>query len=80
MKQYSNYVAGRFVDAAGHGGLEVFNPASERLISVVPESSATEVGAAIAAASKAQTAWARLFPSSHSMNSIRPSPMPTIPS
>lgn len=58
-KSYVNFVDGAFT-APSAGSIEVFNPADGSLLAVVPESDATEVDAAVAAARRAQPAWEKL--------------------
>ncbi len=60
MRVYHNYIDGRFTETAKRDAVEVFNPASEELISVVPESTADDVREAIEAAARAQVKWSRL--------------------
>ena len=45
-----NYVGGHFVDPADHNGMEIVNPANEKVIAVAPRSSAADVDAAVHAA------------------------------
>lgn len=60
MSDFDNYIGGRFVPSTGTERIEVRNPSTGALICTVPESSAEDVDAALAAARDAQTAWARL--------------------
>ena len=60
MKSYQNYIDGRFVPSAGSVTVEVLNPANQKCIALVPDSSAEDVDAAVAAASRAQRGWERL--------------------
>jgi len=53
-----NYIGGTFVDSNGDDHLEVTNPADGTVISRVPLSGAADVDRAVAAAKKAQPAWA----------------------
>jgi len=53
-----NYIGGTFVDTSDGDHLEVTNPADGTVISRVPLSGATDVDRAVAAAKKAQPAWA----------------------
>src|SRR3954470_19730030 len=53
-----NYIGGTFVDSNGSSHLEVTNPADGTVLSRVPLSGMTEVDHAVAAAKKAQPAWA----------------------
>jgi lactaldehyde dehydrogenase/glycolaldehyde dehydrogenase len=59
-KDYRNYVNGTFSKQASSALLEVLNPATNETIGHVPNSSPTEVDAAVAAASIAQAGWERL--------------------
>ena len=61
--RHSNFINGRFV--SGNGGssyIPIINPATEEVISEVPESSTSEVDDAISAAAKAQKSWGKLPP------------------
>ncbi len=53
---YQNYINGTFESAREH--LEVYNPATQALLSRVPESGAEDVERALAAARAAQKGWA----------------------
>lgn len=57
---YQNYIAGAFVETSGEPTLDVTNPATQELLARVPDSTATTVDAAVAAARRAQPAWERL--------------------
>ncbi|MGH8021579.1 MAG: aldehyde dehydrogenase [Opitutaceae bacterium] len=59
MKTYENFVNGRFV-SNGDQWIEVVNPATEDVISRVPETSVEHVREAIDAAHRAQKSWGRL--------------------
>ncbi len=59
MVTYQHFIDGRFVDDKGER-IDVFNPATGERIADVPEASSATVEAAIAAARKAQPAWAAL--------------------
>lgn len=52
------YIGGNWIDARGDEGLPVHNPATGEIIGRVPALGANETRTAIAAASKAQRAWA----------------------
>lgn len=58
-RAYRNYVDGAFVDA-GSELIDVINPATGAVIARVPETSATEVDRAVAAARAAQGSWEKL--------------------
>lgn len=59
-KQYKMYINGAFVDAAHGHTFEVYNPATEQVVSTVPRSSDIDAKIAIDAADNAQEAWERL--------------------
>lgn len=58
MDTLKNFINGRFVPAQTNLNLEVKNPATGETLAAIPDSEASEVDAAIAAAEKAQPAWA----------------------
>ncbi|HUD31466.1 MAG TPA: aldehyde dehydrogenase family protein, partial [Variovorax sp.] len=58
-KTYRNYIDGRWVEGSG-ATIDVLNPATDKLISRVPDGGAADVERAVAAARKAQPAWERL--------------------
>lgn len=58
VKQYSMLIDGEL--KSGSKYLPVLNPATEEIISQVPEADEAAVNAAVAAATAAQTGWARL--------------------
>lgn len=58
-KTYRNYIDGRWVEGSG-ATIDVLNPATDKLISRVPDGGAADVERAVAAAKKAQPAWERL--------------------
>ncbi|MGB6221382.1 aldehyde dehydrogenase [Haloferula sp.] len=60
MIDYSNFINGDFVDSQGGERITVTNPATGAEISKVPETPHEQIEAAIAAAEKAQPAWAAL--------------------
>ncbi|MDO4698639.1 MAG: aldehyde dehydrogenase [Pasteurellaceae bacterium] len=59
-KQYKMYINGAFVDAAHGHTFEVYNPATEQVVSTVPRASDIDAKIAIDAADNAQEAWERL--------------------
>lgn len=61
MKTYQNFIDGEFVPVAGDS-IEVINPATEEVVSTVPETPAAQVHEAIEAAEKAQRSWGKLPP------------------
>ena len=58
MITYENFIDGKFV--ASPDTMEVTNPSTEEVLALVPKSDAAVVDAAVAAARKAQPAWAAL--------------------
>jgi lactaldehyde dehydrogenase/glycolaldehyde dehydrogenase len=56
---HRNFINGRFVENAGGDLIPVLNPATEQVISQIPDTSAALVGEAVAAAKSAQKAWER---------------------
>jgi lactaldehyde dehydrogenase / glycolaldehyde dehydrogenase len=59
---HCNFVAGRFVEAAGAEPILVENPATGEMISAVPDSPASVVDEAVDAALRAQSAWGKRAP------------------
>jgi lactaldehyde dehydrogenase/glycolaldehyde dehydrogenase len=59
MQHYDNFIDGRFVPAGSAERIVVRNPANGQEICTVPDSSPGDVEAAVAAAERAQPAWAR---------------------
>jgi lactaldehyde dehydrogenase/glycolaldehyde dehydrogenase len=59
MTHYDNFIDGKFVSSTGPR-INVTNPSTGAGICTVPDSTAEEMNAAIAAAQKAQKAWARV--------------------
>jgi len=60
VMKYSNYLNGAFVDAPSDAMIEVLNPADHSLLALIPDSPASIVDDAVAAARKAQIGWAKL--------------------
>lgn len=60
VKSYQMYINGEFTDAAHGHTFEVYNPATEQVVSTVPRSSDIDAIRAIDAADNAQEAWERL--------------------
>jgi len=58
MQNYDNFIGGRFVRSSGSDRVEVLNPANRQTVCTVPESTPEDIDAALAAAEKAQSAWA----------------------
>jgi lactaldehyde dehydrogenase / glycolaldehyde dehydrogenase len=59
VKEYDNYINGRFTPSSGTDRIDVINPSTGALLCTVPESSLADVEAAFAAAEAAQLAWAQ---------------------
>jgi lactaldehyde dehydrogenase/glycolaldehyde dehydrogenase len=59
MQAYQNFVNGKFVASSGTERIEVHNPSTGEPICSVPESTATDVEAALDAAEAAQREWAK---------------------
>lgn len=59
MKHYENSINGKFTPSSSKELIEVTNPSTGQPICTVPESSASDVNAALAAATAAQRDWAR---------------------
>lgn len=57
MKDFQNFIDGRFVASSGESRIDVFNPATGALVCTVPDSTATDVERAVAAAQAAQKSW-----------------------
>jgi lactaldehyde dehydrogenase/glycolaldehyde dehydrogenase len=57
VKDYENFIDGRFVASTGTERITVTNPATGAEICTVPESTTADVEAALAAAKAAQPAW-----------------------
>ncbi|MDR1448974.1 MAG: aldehyde dehydrogenase family protein, partial [Propionibacteriaceae bacterium] len=53
----SNYIGGRFQEAAAERLIPLVNPATEEIVGEVPESSAEDVDAAVTAACQAFASW-----------------------
>lgn len=59
MRTYQLFINGKFVSSSPGRMIAVTNPATEQVISEVPAGTAADVDDAVAAAEKAQRAWAR---------------------
>jgi lactaldehyde dehydrogenase/glycolaldehyde dehydrogenase len=57
---HPNFINGRFVPSKAGKQIDVLNPATEELISRIPESSAEDVDQAVEAAEAAQKSWGKL--------------------
>ncbi|CEL82279.1 aldehyde dehydrogenase A [Klebsiella quasipneumoniae] len=55
--QHQMYIDGQFVSGHGDGWIDVLNPATEALLSRIPDGTAEEARLAIDAAERAQPAW-----------------------
>ncbi|HEX9034959.1 MAG TPA: aldehyde dehydrogenase family protein, partial [Streptosporangiaceae bacterium] len=53
----SNYINGGWVPSAGHGGIDVVNPANQAVIDRVPAGHEADVDAAVQAARSAFVSW-----------------------
>ena len=61
MRAYENvYINGKWVPSSGEGALEVTDSATEEVIASVPNGTAADVDAAVAAAKAAFPAWSQL--------------------
>lgn len=60
--QHQMYIDGQFVSGRGDGWIDVLNPATEALLSRIPDGTAEEARLAIDAAERAQPAWKRCLP------------------
>ena len=58
--QHSMYIDGQFVNGQGDAWIDVINPATEALLSRIPDGSAEDARQAIAAAKRAQPEWEAL--------------------
>ena len=59
MKNFENFVNGRFVPSGGNQRIEVNNPSTGGVICTIPDSTPQDVDVAIAAATVAQRSWER---------------------
>jgi len=60
LKQYQMFIGGKFVSHSSGKMISVLNPATEKVISKIPEGTAADVELAVTAAETAQKAWAKL--------------------
>lgn len=60
MKSYQMFINGEFVPAQPGKMMNVINPATEEVISEVPEGTCEDVNAAVEAAEQAQKSWAKI--------------------
>lgn len=68
VTNYENYINGQFVESEQR--IDVFNPATESLISTIPDSTSQDVEQALASARSAQKSWATL-PAIERANHVR---------
>ncbi len=61
---YRNYIAGEWTDSSSGSTFDVLNPATGEVIATFPESSASDMEAAVRAARAAFDSW-RLYPAPH---------------
>jgi lactaldehyde dehydrogenase / glycolaldehyde dehydrogenase len=59
MKDFENFIEGRFTPSTGNTRISVTNPSTGKIICTVPESTAADVQHAIAVAKAAQPQWAK---------------------
>ena len=59
MLNYDNFINGKFAPATGNGKMTVINPSDGKPVCTVPDSTAADVDAAVAAAVVAQKEWAK---------------------
>ena len=60
MKSYQMFINGEFVSAQSGKMMNVINPATEEIISEVPEGTRQDVDVAVEAAEQAQKSWAKI--------------------
>ncbi len=59
-RQYQNFIDGEFIPNSSGSSIAVINPATEEVISEVPNGTAADADAAVLAAERAQKCWCRL--------------------
>ncbi|HWC95281.1 MAG TPA: aldehyde dehydrogenase [Candidatus Sulfopaludibacter sp.] len=59
MREYQNFINGKFVSSSGSARIQVINPSTGQPICTVPDSTAEDVDAALASAESAQRSWAK---------------------
>jgi lactaldehyde dehydrogenase/glycolaldehyde dehydrogenase len=62
LKRYQMLIDGQFVTGSSGRTISVVNPATEKIVSEIPNATADEVNAAVCAAEKAQKSWCKLPP------------------
>ena len=60
MRQYELFINGRFIPNGSRKMIQVLNPATEEVISEVPQATEEDVKAAVDAAYEAQKSWAKI--------------------
>jgi lactaldehyde dehydrogenase/glycolaldehyde dehydrogenase len=60
MKEFSQFINGRFVKSTSSNMTEVLNPCTEEVLSVIPKGSVTDANNALEAAQAAQQGWKSL--------------------
>ena len=60
IRRYQMFINGEFVPNSSSSMISVINPATEEVISEVPNGTAADVDAAVLAAEKAQKTWCKL--------------------
>jgi NAD-dependent aldehyde dehydrogenases len=60
MKNLKMFINGKFVENVSDKWINVLNPSTEEVISLMPDGTADDVKAAIDAAEKAQPAWEKI--------------------
>lgn len=70
MQDFQNFINGRFTPSSGTNRIEVTNPSTGASICSVPDSSGSDVEAAVAAAESAQRGWGKL-PAIQRANALR---------
>jgi lactaldehyde dehydrogenase/glycolaldehyde dehydrogenase len=59
IRRYENFIDGEFVKNGSGSTITVINPATEEVISEVPQGTAADIDAAVLAAEKAQKTWCK---------------------
>ncbi len=59
IRQYENFIDGEFIKNSSGKTITVINPATEEVISEVPEGTAADMDAAVLAAERAQKTWCK---------------------
>jgi lactaldehyde dehydrogenase/glycolaldehyde dehydrogenase len=62
IPKHKNFINGEFLDSGSGEMIQVGNPATEKIISEVPESTVGDVQNAVESADKAQKTWAKIPP------------------